>query len=144
MNEVQEKKSEKSISKDVISKNTKVKDIKIKGLRPTLRIKKRFIYLKIHSKQNSFDFKTLSYHINAHILNIIGAYYYGVYGIWILKEKCNEKNQLLVIKMNSKVCELLQAVLSLPITINNEQVRVEILNISGTLKQLICKYKNPK
>lgn len=117
-----------------------MKDVKIKGLRPTLRVKKRFLLIKVHSEKKN-NFKDLSYSINQHLLKVLGAYSYGKFGIWILRERYDEKNNTIVIKVIPQGVDLLLATLELGTEIEKSKVRFEVLNISGTLKQLYAKSK---
>ena len=110
-------------------------DSKIKGLRPTLRVKKRFLLVQIVAKE-SFDFKTLSFAINEHIIKILGAYSYGKFGIWILREQFEYKTQCLVLKCTPQSVDILRSTLTLLLQISNTPIRLKILNVSGTLKQL--------
>lgn len=112
-----------------------MKDIKIKGLRPTLRIKKRFLLIRYKSNIE-LDEKKVLFEINNHILKILGTHQYGELGVWFVKEQCDIKQQLLVLKVSTSGVELVQAVLSLPFQISNQDVRCQVLNVSGTLKGL--------
>ncbi|MFT4244706.1 MAG: Rpp14/Pop5 family protein [Candidatus Woesearchaeota archaeon] len=111
-----------------------MKDIKIKGLRPTLRVKKRFLLIKYSSID--VDEKKIVFEINNHLLKILGTHQYGALGVWFVKEQCDIKKQLLVLKVATSGVELVQAVLALPFQTSGRDVRCEVLNVSGTLKGL--------
>ncbi|MFW6008897.1 MAG: Rpp14/Pop5 family protein [Nanoarchaeota archaeon] len=112
-----------------------IKEIKLKPLIPTLRTKKRFIKIKIESS-NNFDFKTLSDKLSYEINYWIGAIDYGKAGIWFLKDKFNQKEQTLIIKTSLPLKDKLIASLLLINKINNIDVKLNIIKVSGTLKGL--------
>ena len=112
-----------------------MKDSKIKGLRPTMRVKKRFLLIKIISSE-IFDFSQL--------LQILGSHQYGEFGIWIIKEQFNKKEQQIILKTTPQGVDKVIASLSLGISINSKQVRAKILNVSGTLKGLKNNLENDK
>lgn len=118
-------------------------DVKIKGLKPTMRIKKRFLLLKLQTN-TKFDFKTLSYSINEHFLKVLGAHFYGKEALWIIREQFDYNSQEVVIKVKSSGVEMIQAALALGITINNTSYHFEIKHISATLKGLKSNLKNDK
>ncbi len=122
-------------------KEVRAKDVKIKGLKPTSRVKKRFLLVKIHSNNSKLEFKEISYLINQHILKILGAYSYGKLGIWILRERYDSEKNTIVFKVTPEGIDLLKATLALGIQHNSNQLKLEVLNVSGTLKQLYGKLK---
>lgn len=111
-------------------------DVKIKGLKPTLRVKKRFLLLQVTSEQQ-FDFKTLSYALNEHLLKVLGAHFYGEEALWIIREQFNQEKQQLVLKVKSSGVDKVKAALAFGIEIDKKIYRFEIKNISGTLKGLM-------
>ncbi|MCH8519389.1 MAG: hypothetical protein LAT82_01400 [Nanoarchaeota archaeon] len=115
-----------------------MKDIKIKGLRPTLRIKKRFLLIKytteVNSKTTQMDEKKLLFEINNHLLNILGTHQFGEFGVWFVKEQCDMKHNLLVLKVTTSGVEKVSAALSLGLTAGQNNVRCSILKVSGTLR----------
>ena len=118
------------------NKKPSPKDSKIKGLKPTMRIKKRFLLIQINDSKK-YDFQTLSYALNEHFLKVLGAHFYGKEALWILKEQFKEKDQQLVLKVKSSGVELVQATLALGIQVEQKTLRFEVINISGTLKGLL-------
>lgn len=120
-----------------------MKDSKIKGLRPTMRVKKRFLLIKIISSE-IFDFSQISFSINQQLLQILGSHQYGEFGIWIIKEQFNKKEQQIILKTTPQGVDKVIASLSLGISINSKQVRAKILNVSGTLKGLKNNLENDK
>lgn len=120
------------------TKNQKQKDIKLKGLRPTLRVKKRFLLLQTHFKDSSLEqtieLSEIIFAINAHLLKILGTMQYAQFGIWVVREKCDETTKQIVLKTTPKGVEYVRAALALGLKIKSHECRVEIVNISGTLK----------
>lgn len=112
-----------------------IKEDKLKPLIPTLRTKKRFIKIKIQSKQK-FNFKEISDKLQEEILFYIGAIDYSKAGIWFLKDKFNEKEQELVIKCATKYKDKTIAAIALIDSIDNKDAKASIIKVSGTLKGL--------
>lgn len=130
------KKTFKNSKKQKITKsNNFISDDKLKPLSPSLRLKKRFIKIKIESDKQ-FDFKTLSENLNQQIILFLGAVEFSKSGIWILRDKFDDKKQELVLKVSTKLKDRLIGVLSLIQNISNADVNIHILNVSGTLKSL--------
>lgn len=116
-----------------MNKNNNPKDDKLKPLLPTLRTKKRFVRVIINSDKK-FSFKECSEGLNEEILKYMGSIDYGVYGVWILKEKFNEEKQELVFKVSTKGKDKLLATLQLINKINRVAISISIVRVSGTLK----------
>lgn len=112
-----------------------IKEDKLKPLIPILRTKKRFIKIKIQSKQK-FNFKEISDKLQEEILFYIGAIDYSKAGIWFLKDKFNEKEQELVIKCATKYKDKTIAAIALIDSIDNKDAKASIIKVSGTLKGL--------
>lgn len=115
------------------SKNSQIKETKLKPILPTLREKKRFIKIKLESKKK-YDFKTLSNSLNKQILYYLGAIDFGKGGVWILKDKFDFEKQTTIIKVSTKFKDKLIASLALMTKIENDETKLEILRVSGTLK----------
>lgn len=119
-------------------KKINVKDDKLKPIYPSLRLKKRFVRVRVLSEKK-FDFKTLSYNLIDNILLYMGIIDFGKSGIWILRDKFNEENQELILKVSTKSCDKLIGVLSLIQNINKKDVKIETIRVSGTLKGVFKK-----
>ncbi len=109
------------------------KDIKLKGLLPTLRQKKRFIVFKIESNKK-FDFKEISYCIIDNLIKFLGTVDFGKNGVWLIREKYDKEKNIGIIKTSIKLKDKTIVALSLIENINNEDVVIKILGVSGTLK----------
>lgn len=113
-----------------------MKDTKLKGLRPTLRVKKRFLKVQIHSSNSSLLLKDIIFALNSHLLKTLGTLFYAEFGVWIIKEKCDEKEKYIIIKSTPKGVEYVKTALILGFCVKQDECRAQILNISGTLKGL--------
>ena len=61
-------------------------------------------------------------------------------GVWVLGDKYNQKTQKGLIRVNNKYVDELKASLSLVSKINNKDVLVRTLGVSGILKKAENKY----
>lgn len=117
-------------------KNKKqIKEIKLKSLSPTLRVKKRFIKIKINLLEN-MDFDEISYVTQNSIQKLLGNIQASNSGFWILKDKFDYKNKIFIIKCSLLYTQNIIGCLALISKINKQEVRFDILRISGTLKGL--------
>jgi RNase P/RNase MRP subunit POP5 len=110
-----------------------IQDEKLKGLIPSMRIKKRFILIKIISEEK-FDFKTLSKNLNDELLKYIGLIDISKFAIWILKDKYDFEKQEFIIKVSTKGKDKILTSLALINTIDNKSAQLDVLKVSGTLK----------
>lgn len=118
-----------------MNKKTPPKDEKLKTLSPTLRQKKRFLKVKIHS-QSPFDFKELSEHLSNEIIHLLGLLDFSKAGVWLLKDKFDAENQIVIVKVSTKLKDKLVASLALIESINNKKVQLEVIKVTSTLKGL--------
>jgi len=133
-----EKKNEKNSTKNTsIKKNgelkPKVNDDKLKPLMPTLRQKKRFLRVKIEST-HKFDFKEVSENIVDEIITYLGAIEFGKAGIWVLRDKFDFEKQEFIIKVSISTKDKLCGALCLISKLGKENVKLNIIRISGTIK----------
>ena len=117
------------------SKKTQIKEEKLKSLLPTLRMKKRFILFEIESSK-TFSFKDVSEHIVDELLVLLGSIEYGKGGIWLLRDKFDEKKQQGVLKVSVKKKDTLIGALALITKLESTPVRIKVVSVSGTLKGL--------
>ncbi len=118
--------------------NNLIKEEKLKLLRPTWRLKKRFVRVRIISDKK-FDFKTISEEVVEQLIIYLGAVEFSKAGIWILRDKFDYENQEFVVKVSTKLKDKLVGVLGLILKINDAGVKLEVRRVSGTLKGV---YKN--
>lgn len=116
-------------------KKSNIKEEKLKPIRPSMRTKKRFVKLKIISKKK-FDFKILSEEITDQLILFLGTIDYSKGGIWLLRDKFNEEQQELVLKVSTKFKDKALGAIALIQNIDKTKASVKILKISGTLKGL--------
>jgi len=121
--------------KNPIKRTSKILDIKLKPLSPSLRQKKRFVKFKIVSEKK-FEFKELSENLIEQIILFLGIIDFGKGGIWILRDKFDYEKQEIILKVSTKLKDKLIGVLSLITKINNSNINIEVKNVSGTLKGL--------
>lgn len=115
--------------------SNKIQDDKLKPLRPTLRLKKRFLKVYIKS-EHKFDFKQLSDELLKKLTFYIGVIDMGKGGVWLLRDKFDENEQTFVLKVSTKFKDKLLASLSLINELNKKEVNLEVKRVSGTLKGL--------
>lgn len=130
-----------------MKKNTKpnvkkkvVEDEKLKPLRPTLRIKKRFILFEIENeneKSYNFEFDEFSKNFLNEITLLLGSINISKSGLWILKDKFDEKTQRAIIKVNLKYVEDVLGAIAIINKINEKKVALRVKRVSGTLKGVL-------
>ena len=113
----------------------KVDDSKLKPLSPTLRVKKRFIKIELESSKK-YDFKEFSSTLNDELITLLGSIDFGKFGVWILKDKFDSKNQTAVLKVSTKGRDKLLGALALISKFGKDEVKIKIIKVSGTLKGL--------
>jgi len=114
---------------------SQIQDTKLKCLMPTLRQKKRFIKATIESKKK-LDFKEVSENLVDEIITYLGCVEMGKAGIWILRDKFDYDKQEIVLKCGTKSKDKLIGVLSLVYKLGQNDVKINVTNVSGTLKGL--------
>jgi RNase P/RNase MRP subunit POP5 len=120
--------NKKSTQKKTFTPLIQIQEDKLKPLMPTLRVKKRFILLKITSP-NCNTFEEISSKLSEQVLYFMGAIDYSQSGFWILKDTFNEKEKEIIVKTSVKLKDKVNCALSLI-----QDIEVEIKRVSGTLK----------
>lgn len=113
--------------------NKQNQDIKIKGLKPTLRLKKRFVLIKVNSKKK-LDFANMSKLLNERLTYFLGAIDISKHAVWIIKDYFDLEKQEVLIKVSTKLKDKLIAAILLIEKLGKEDVKIETLKVSGTLK----------
>lgn len=135
------------VNKNIINSQNNLKpkivDDKLKPLMPTLRQKKRFIRVKIESK-NKIDFKILSDNLTEEIILYLGLIDYGKGGVWIIKDKFNFEKQEFLIRISTEFKDKLLGALSLITKIEKENVKLNVIRVSGTIKGSLKTPENKK
>ena len=112
-----------------------LKDIKIKGLKPTKRLKKRFILIKYNQDK---EFNEISKYLIDKIRFHIGAIDLANHAVWSIKDYFDKKNKQILIKCSTKIKD---KVISAILLSSNNEMEFSILKVSATLKG-IRNYKN--
>jgi len=109
---------------------------KIKALLPSLREKKRYIAFEVlDNARSSYGFDVVSDNIRLSFLSMFGSVGLGNSGLWILKDKWDEKMKKGIIKINHRYVNALEASLTMVAKINGEQVMIRSLGTSGSLNR---------
>jgi ribonuclease P/MRP protein subunit POP5 len=108
---------------------------KIKPILPTLREKKRYLMFEILSKSKIKDFSRVSSAIWASSLSFLGEWGAAKAGILMLPDKYNAKTQRGIIKVNHKYVNELKASLVLIKRIEDDDVIIRSVTVSGILKK---------
>lgn len=121
-----------------MDKRKQISDSKLKPLQPTLRVKKRFLLFEIESDKK-FTFTEISENIVSEILLLMGAIDFGKAGIWILRDKFDYEKQRGIIKVSTKFKDKLLGCLLLIQKIENVDIKIKIVNVSGSIKGCLDK-----
>lgn len=113
---------------------------KIKALLPTLKEKKRYLAFEVISKQKVTDFKPVSDEIMSKMLGLVGNLGLAKAGIQILKDKWNSRLQRGLIRVNHKHADELKAALTFIEKINDNEVIVRSVGVSGMLNKAEERY----
>ena len=116
-----------------MASDTNFRDEKLKPLNPSLRQKKRFLRVKITSEKK-FSFQELSRPLTEAIIQQVGLIDFSTEGIWLIKEKFDEENQVVIIKVSTKLKDKLSGALLLISKIGNNEVSLEVEKVGSTLK----------
>ena len=113
---------------------------KLKPLLPTLREKKRYLAFEVLSKAKIMDFDTVSnaiLHTSAEFLGQLGV---SKAGLLVLKDMWDNDSQRGVIRVNHKHTDKLKAALTMMDKINDDDVIVKSVGVSGILNKAEKRY----
>ena len=113
---------------------------KIKPLLPSLREKKRYLAFEVISKQKIKDFNKVSDAVMNAGLGFLGQLGMAKAGAIILKDKWNNELQRGIIRVNHKHVDNLKAALTFVENIDNKEVIVKSVGVSGILKKAENRY----
>ena len=113
---------------------------KLKPLLPTLREKKRYLAFEVLSKAKIMDFDTVSnaiLHTSAEFLGQLGV---SKAGLLILSDKWDKNSQRGIIRVSHKHVDNLKAALTMMDKINDDDVIVKSVGVSGILNKAEKRY----
>ncbi len=110
-----------------------------KAVLPSLREKKRYLAFEIIS-QYKFDFMTVKNAILSSCQLFLGQLGMAKAGIIVLADNFDNKKQKGLIRVNNKYINELKASLALINKINNKNIIIKSLGVSGILKKAYDKY----
>ncbi len=110
--------------------------IRIKGIYPTLREKKRYLVYKVLSEKE-INIEAVNESIKHKLMSFMGALNYGRAGIMFLNLKSKDKG---IIKANVSLLDQVRAGLALIKSIGEIKVILNILGVSGILNKASKRY----
>jgi len=113
---------------------------KIQPILPSLREKKRYLAFEIISKDKIIDFNKIEEAISTASLQLYGEVGTAKAGLLFLKNKYNPNLQRGLIRINNKEVDNIRAAITLVKKIDNKEVIVRSIGVSGILKKAINKY----
>ena len=112
---------------------------KIKTLLKSLRQKKRYLLIEFKSEKK-YNFDVIQKILNSEIIYFIGSIDYSKSNIFFIKDKFDFQNQLLVLRVSTKILNKIKVIFPLmnKAKINTDEINFEtkVLKISSTLKKL--------
>lgn len=112
---------------------------RLKPLPPTMREKKRYLAFEIISEKDAYpDFKSSSKYMLDSIFSFMGESSASRAGIWMLPDKFKDGKG--IIRVNNKYVNELKVALSHIQKIDNTEVIVRSLGVSGILKKAMSRY----
>lgn len=121
-----------------MNKMRKSTNAHLKPILPTLRERKRYLKFKILPEDKKFDFSTVSSECMTAMFHFIGTKGMAEAGFFMLADKY--KNNEGLIRVNHTHVQYTKAALALIATIQNQQVIVHTLGVSGTIYKIEKKY----
>lgn len=112
---------------------------RLKPILPSLREKKRYLAFEVISSR-IYDYNSIAGAIHNSLLQLVGELGAGKAGIMFLEDKFNQELQRGLIKVNHKYIDHLRASLALIKGINDEEVIVKSVGVSGILKKAEKRY----
>ena len=113
---------------------------RLKPILPSLREKKRYLAFEVISKSRVYNYNSIAGAIHNSLLQLIGELGAGKAGIKFLEDKFNQELQRGLVKVNHKYVDHLRASLALIKDIDEKEVIVRSVGVSGILKKAEKKY----
>jgi len=137
---MQEERRKESINAFFSVKNYKMAKKRLKPILPSLREKKRYLAFEVISKSRVYNYNSIAGAIHNSLLQLIGELGAGKAGIKFLEDKFNQELQRGLVKVNHKYVDHLRASLALINDIDEKEVIVRSVGVSGILKKAEKKY----
>jgi len=115
---------------------------KLKPLLPSLKEKKRYLAFKVNSEKKLGEFKLVYTSLRQNILGFMGEFLAGKAGVWFLPELWDAKKQIGIVQVNSDHVDHLRTAIALTPEINKQEVLVQTIGVSGTIKKAKSKFMN--
>ena len=115
---------------------------KLKPVLPTLREKKRYLVFEVISKGKITSLEQVSGAVHSSIFGLVGDFGAAKAGVMMLANKWNQQTQRGIIKVNHKQVDALKASLVFINSIENRDVIVRSLGVSGILRKAENKFLN--
>lgn len=106
--------------------------VRIKSLLPSMREKKRFLVFQIIAR-NNFNFDSVQNVLKEECLDFLGTDSFSDAGIMFIKERFDKNKG--IIRVNSKFVDKLKTSLALVKKIDNKDVIVSTLGVSGIINK---------
>ncbi len=113
---------------------------KIQPILPSLRERKRYLAFEIISKDKITDFNKIEEAISSASLQLFGEIGNAKAGMLFLKNKYDQTKQRGLIRVNNKEIDNIRSALTLVKKIDNKEVIIRSIGVSGILKKAINKY----
>ncbi|MEM3127035.1 MAG: Rpp14/Pop5 family protein [Candidatus Woesearchaeota archaeon] len=108
---------------------------KVKPLLPSLKERKRYLGFKVISNEKITDSEAVSREIWEKVLENMGTFEAAKAGVWVLSESYDKKDQTGVIRVNNKYVDQLKASLMFVEKIEDKDVVIKSINVSGMLNK---------
>jgi len=113
---------------------------KLKTILPTLKEKKRYLAFEIVSDSQIKDLNAISEQIMAKTLELIGQLGVAKAGIQVIKDTWNPEKQRGILRVSNKHVDEIRSALALIKQIDNKDVIVKSIGVSGILNKAKQKY----
>lgn len=115
----------------------------MKAIYPTLKEKKRYLLLKIHS-EDSFSFSIIEKEVIEQIKDFLGEFELSKAGVIFLRETWNSKSKTFIVRVGIKHVDAFKSSIIFIKSIKNKPVILSSIKTSGKLNKLIDFQKKVK
>ena len=128
------------MKKDTFSEKLRMVKKKLKPILPSLREKKRYLVFEVISKKQIANASVVYGALHTSTIELLGSLGASKAGIMFLKDKYNQDLQRGMIKVNHKYVDHLRSALLMVEKIDNTDVIVKSVGVSGILNKAEQKY----